>query len=110
MYLVANDSPARSSIAELVGAGDVVARWLIDEECGGATLGKIGLIEIGSGGTARLTPDAGREHMVFVLHGRCHVRCDSVDADVHKETVIFLPGGEALEVQQRHDASRLLLI
>ena len=110
MYLVASNSPARSSIAELVGAGDVAARWLIDEECSGATLGKIGLIEIGSGGTARLTPDAGREHMVFVLHGRCHVRCDSVDADVHKETVIFLPGGEALEVRPRHDASRLLLI
>ncbi len=110
MYLVANNSPARSSIAELVGAGDVAACWLIDEERSGATLGKIGLIEIGSGGSARLTPDAGREHMLFVLHGRCHVRCNSVDADVHKESVIFLPGGEAIEVQPHHDTSRLLLI
>jgi mannose-6-phosphate isomerase-like protein (cupin superfamily) len=110
MYLVANNSPARSSVAELVGAGDVAAHWLIDEECSGATLGKIGLIEIGSRGSARLTPHAGCEHMLFVLHGRGHVRCNSVDADVHEESVIFLPGGETLELQPRHAAARLLLI
>jgi quercetin dioxygenase-like cupin family protein len=110
MYLAANNSPARSSVAEVIGGGDVAAYWLIDEECSGAALGKIGLIEIGSGGSARLTPDAGREHMLFVLNGRGHARCESVGADLREESVIFLPGSEMLELKARHDTLRVLLI
>ena len=52
MYLASRSDPAKSSFAEAIGGGDLAARWLIDDERGGALRGKVGLIEIGSGGTA----------------------------------------------------------
>lgn len=110
MYLVANNSSAHARVAEFAGNGDAAARWLIDEQSGGSGFGRIGLIEIGPAGSARLTPEAGREQMLFVLHGGGHVRCDAVAADVRQESVIFLPARQTLEVEPRHGRLRLLLV
>jgi hypothetical protein len=110
MYLVASNSSALARVAEFVGNGDAAARWLIDQESGGSRFGRIGVIEIGPRGSARLTPQAGHEQMLFALHGGGRVRCDAVDADVREESVIFLPGKQTLELEPRRDALRLLLI
>jgi quercetin dioxygenase-like cupin family protein len=110
MYLAVNNDPARSRVAEFIGAGDAAAHWLIDQDRGASARGKIGRIEIGPGGSGRLTPDAARERMLFVLSGDGHVRGDGVDAEVHEESVIFLPGGETLEIAARREALRLALI
>jgi quercetin dioxygenase-like cupin family protein len=110
MYLVASNSSAHARVAEFVGNGDATARWLIDQESGGSRFGRIGVIEMGPRGSARLTPQAGHEQMLFALHGGGRVRCDAVDADVREESVIFLPGKQTLELEPRRDALRLLLI
>jgi putative monooxygenase len=110
MYLVANNSPSHAHVAEFVGTGDAAARWLIDEGAGGGDSGRIGLVEIGAAGAARLTPEAGREQMLFVLRGDGQVRCDGVDADVREESVIFLPGKQTLALEARHGGLRLLLV
>jgi quercetin dioxygenase-like cupin family protein len=110
MYLAVNNDPARSRVAEFMGAGDAAADWLIDHDRGASALGKIGRIEIGPGGSARLTPGAARERMLFVLSGDGHVRGDGADAEVHEESVIFVPGSETLEIAARRQALRLVLI
>jgi mannose-6-phosphate isomerase-like protein (cupin superfamily) len=110
MYLVANNSPAHARVAEFVGTGDAAARWLIDEAAGVGDSGRIGLIEIGPAGSARLTPEAGREQMLFVLRGGAQVRSDGVDADVRGESVMFLPGRQTLALEAGHSGLRLLLV
>ena len=90
MYLASRSDPVKSSFAEAIGGGDVAARWLIDDEHGGASRGKVGLIEIGSGGTA--TFDL-REKITNACclssTGHGAVRADDVSADLRNGSVIF---------------------
>ena len=108
VYLVAKDSPARSSFA--IGGNGVSAHWLIDADHGGASDGKVGLIEIGRRGSAHLPADARREEMVFVLHGSATVREGSLVAELGEGSVIFLPANKTVELRPGDDALRLLLI
>ncbi len=110
MYLASKSDPVQSSFAEAIGGGDVAAGWLIDDEHGGASRGKVGLIEIGSGRKATLVSEKKYECLLFVLAGHGAVRADNVSADLHNGSVIFLPTGSAAEVQARDDGLQLLLI
>ena len=110
MYLASRSDPAKSSFAEAIGGGDIAARWLIDDERGGALRGKVGLIEIGSGGTATFASEPNHERLLFVLDGHGSVRADNVSANLRHGSVIFVPGGSAAEVRARDDGLQLLLI
>jgi mannose-6-phosphate isomerase-like protein (cupin superfamily) len=110
MYLATTERSARSSFAECISSGDVEAHWLIDRERGGAGHGKIGLIEIGAGGTASLMPEANDEDMLFVLCGHGAVRLEGGTADIRDEQVIFIPAGNSLELRAGDDGLRLLLV
>jgi len=110
MYLASRGDPAQSSFAAAIGGGDVAARWLIDDKRGGALRGKVGLIEIGSGGTATLASEPNYERLLFVLDGHGSVRAGNVSATLRHGSMIFVPGGSAAEVRARDDGLQLLLI
>jgi quercetin dioxygenase-like cupin family protein len=110
MYLASRKDPAKSSFSEAIGGGDIAARWLIDDERGGAQRGKVGLIEIGSGSAATLASEPNYERLLFVLDGHGSVRADNVSTDLRNGSVVFVPSGSAAEVQARDDGLQLLLI
>lgn len=110
MYLASKERSARSSFADRIGNGDVAAHWLIDDDRGGASRGKVGLIEIGAGGSASLGPEASDEEMVFVLDGHGVARVDGRGTDVREGSVIFVPAGQSVQLQARDETVRVLLI
>jgi len=108
VYLAVADDAARSSFT--IGGDNVSAHWLIDGDHGGVRNGKVGLIEIASGGSAKLPSDARREEMVFVLRGRGVARAEPLSTEIREGSVVFLSGSVMLDVHAHDDGLRLLLI
>jgi quercetin dioxygenase-like cupin family protein len=111
MYLASKESStAPMNAAEVAGSGNVDARWLINRECGGSDCGRIAAIDVGASGAVTLKPGKDNEETVFVLAGHGAARAEGIAADVRAETVLFVPGGGALELRAHGDGLRLLLI
>ena len=108
MYLASSDR--RADFADRIGGSAVKAHWLIDSERGGATLGKVGVIEIGPGGSASVAPEPGNEEMLFVLDGHGTVRTGEGPAGIRTGSVIFLPPETSVGLQAGNEILRLLLI